>query len=91
VPSWGTKSALFDCPAPPTDKIRRVRTARRILLALATVAVGAMGAATSADAAGRCGTHPWCDTSLPPDQRAALLVEALTPQERIALLAGDHP
>ena len=68
-----------------------MRTARRILLALATVAVGAMGAATSADAAGRCGTHPWCDTSLPPDQRAALLVEALTPQERIALLAGDHP
>lgn len=45
----------------------------------------------SAQASGRCGAHPWCDTSLSPDQRAALLVSALTPDERISLLAGDHP
>src|SRR5438093_7539719 len=31
-----------------------------------------------ADAAGRCGDHPWCDTSLAPDTRAGLLLEQLT-------------
>jgi beta-glucosidase len=46
--------------------------------------------AGSAQAEGRCGTHPWCDTSLSPDRRAARLVSALTPDERITLLAGDH-
>src|SRR5215213_5048580 len=43
-----------------------------------------------ADAApGRCGSHAWCDTSLSPDRRADLLIGALTPAERIGLLAGD--
>jgi beta-glucosidase len=45
----------------------------------------------AADAAGRCGDHPWCDTALSPDKRADLLIAALTPQERIGLLAGDSP
>jgi beta-glucosidase len=44
-----------------------------------------------AEAAGRCGDHPWCDTSLSPAKRAALLLDALTPAERIGLLAGDDP
>ena len=43
----------------------------------------------TADAAGRCGSHPWCDTSLSPSKRADLLIAALTPAERIGLLAGD--
>jgi beta-glucosidase len=43
----------------------------------------------AADAAGRCGSHPWCDTSLSPDKRADLLLHALTPAERIGLLGGD--
>ena len=42
-----------------------------------------------ADAAGRCGDHPWCDTSLAPDTRAGLLLEQLTQDEKISLLAGD--
>ena len=45
--------------------------------------------AAPASAAGRCGHHPWCDTSLSPDARASLLLKALTPSERIALLGGD--
>jgi beta-glucosidase len=44
---------------------------------------------SGASAAGRCGTHPWCETSLSPDRRAALLLDALTPAERIGLLGGD--
>lgn len=61
--------------------------ARRVLLAalLALVALP-----HTADAAGRCGSHPWCDTSLSPDRRAQLLLNALTPDERIELLAGDE-
>jgi beta-glucosidase len=51
----------------------------------------ALVAAVPAQARGRCGAHPWCDTSLSPDRRAALLVGALTPAERVGLLAGDHP
>jgi beta-glucosidase len=45
--------------------------------------------AAPAAAAGRCGDHPWCNTSLNPDQRADLLIQALTPDERIGLLGGD--
>src|SRR5438067_910206 len=48
-----------------------------------------MASAGAANAAGRCGDHPWCDTSLPADTRAGLLLEQLTPDERISLLAGD--
>src|SRR5437773_4422988 len=54
---------------------------RAILLLIASVG--------GADAAGRCGDHPWCDTSLAPDTRAGLLLEQLTQDEKIALLAGD--
>jgi beta-glucosidase len=46
-------------------------------------------AASPAHAAGRCGNHPWCDTSLSPDVRAGLLLDALTQNEKVSLLAGD--
>src|SRR5947199_10503934 len=49
----------------------------------------ALTATGSAGAAGRCGSHPWCDTSLSPDQRAGLLFGALTQDEKISLLGGD--
>jgi beta-glucosidase len=46
---------------------------------------------SSAAASGRCGNHPWCDTSLSPDVRADLLIQALTQDEKVSLLAGDDP
>jgi beta-glucosidase len=61
----------------------------RRLLACALVALGLTIAAAPADAVGRCGSHPWCNASLSPDERAGLLLNALTPDERISLLAGD--
>jgi beta-glucosidase len=44
----------------------------------------------AAHAAGRCGTHPWCDTSLAPEQRAGLLLGAMTMQEKVDFLGGDE-
>jgi beta-glucosidase len=61
---------------------------RGIVVAIALLAAWP---AAQAEAAGRCGSHPWCDTSLLPDKRADLLLAALTPAERIGLLAGDDP
>ena len=55
------------------------------------VVVLAVWPGAAAQAAGRCGTHPWCDTSLSPGKRADLLLDALTPAERIGLLGGDEP
>ena len=63
------------------------RVVRRV--ALVGAVVSALLIPAGADAAGRCGAHPWCDTSLSPDRRGELLVGALTPEERIGLLAGD--
>ncbi|NKZ06215.1 beta-glucosidase family protein [Actinomadura latina] len=59
---------------------------------LALTAVPAPGQARAA--AGRCGDpaqRPWCDTSLTPDARTALLLPELTGDEKIALLASDDP
>ncbi len=53
-----------------------------VLLVLAT--------APAAQAAGRCGDHPWCDTARTPDERAALLSAQLTVQEKLQLLWGDE-
>src|SRR4051794_33096358 len=49
--------------------------------------------APSASAASRCGDpaqRPWCDTAKSPEERAQLLLGALTADEKIDLLAGDE-
>jgi beta-glucosidase len=56
---------------------------------LGLLAAGVMLLPAAAHATGRCGAHPWCDTSLSPDTRAVMLLQALTPQEKVSLLAGD--
>jgi beta-glucosidase len=45
--------------------------------------------AVAATACGDPAVRPWCNTALSPDQRAHLLVAAMTPAERIKLLGGD--
>ncbi|HEY1594064.1 MAG TPA: glycoside hydrolase family 3 C-terminal domain-containing protein [Thermoleophilaceae bacterium] len=57
--------------------------------ALCAWLIAMLFAASPAHAAGRCGDHPWCDTSLSPDARAGLLLDALTQDEKVSLLAGD--
>jgi beta-glucosidase len=56
------------------------------------VLLGALIAATAAApamGAGRCGSHPWCDTTLSPERRATLLLAALTSDEKYSLMNGD--
>lgn len=61
-----------------------------IRLAAVLAACVALALPANAWAAGRCGSHAWCDTSLDADTRAGLLLAALTRDERISLLAGDE-
>lgn len=68
----------------------RQRSAR-LAFALLVMALGAVAFASTASAAGRCGSHPWCDTSLAPEQRTDLLLAALTLEEKLSLMAGDDP
>ena len=58
-------------------------------LAALDAALFVLARPVAASAAGRCGDRPWCDTALTPDQRADLLLKALTPTERASLLGGD--
>jgi beta-glucosidase len=60
-------------------------TLRAAILAI-TLGLAVTG---SASAAGRCGNHPWCDTSLSPDARATLLLKAMTQDEKTAFIGGD--
>ncbi|MCO5326986.1 MAG: glycoside hydrolase family 3 C-terminal domain-containing protein [Solirubrobacterales bacterium] len=60
------------------------------LLAIAAVVVTSLLTAATAGASGPCGDSPWCDSSLSPAKRASLLLSAMTPEQRIGLLAGDH-
>ena len=48
-----------------------------------------LSAAPAGQAAGRCGPHPWCNTALSADDRAALLVSALTRDEKVGMLGGE--
>ncbi|KQV76895.1 hypothetical protein ASC61_18870 [Aeromicrobium sp. Root344] len=69
-------------------------TTRRLLgLAIAAATVSstlALMPVSPAVAAGRCGDHPWCDTSLSPSKRADLLLAQMTLSEKIGMLGGDE-
>src|SRR4051812_29240610 len=75
-------------PAPRRSSPSRFRCVRRGVLGLLAAGVVVL-LPPVAHAAGRCGDHPWCDTALSADARAGLLLQALTPDEKIGLLAGD--
>lgn len=72
-------------PPPPTP-------ARRALaLAIALGLAALLAVVPAAGGGGRCGEHAWCDASLDPDARAALLVAAMTREQKFELMGGDDP
>ncbi len=44
----------------------------------------------AARAEGRCGSHSWCDTTLSPEQRATLLLDAMTQSDNVGVLTGKE-
>jgi beta-glucosidase len=61
-----------------------------IALALLALAASAATPAPAAAATTQCASAgPWCNASLPADQRAQLLLSRLTQSQKISLLGGD--
>ena len=46
-------------------------------------------APAAASAQGRCGQHPWCDTSLSPLTRADMVLAQMTTEDKVEFLGGD--
>ena len=66
----------------------RRRTLLLAAAAWALLAGASMLLAPLAHAEGRCGSHPWCDTSLSPEARARLLLGAMSQSDKIGILTG---
>lgn len=63
----------------------------RAAVVTSALALGFDVAGKASAAAGRCDpAQPWCDPALSPDERAGMLLAALTLDERISLLGGDE-
>jgi beta-glucosidase len=75
-------------------RIRLIAVAATIaaLLSGTGLAISSAAAAptrTGKPAVSRCGSHPWCNTKLSAAKRAHLLLAAMSPSDRIAVLSGD--
>jgi beta-glucosidase len=68
---------------------RFVNTATNVR-ALALAVLGTLAFACSAHAEGRCGEHPWCNTSLSAQERATLLLNAMSQSDKIGVLTGKE-
>lgn len=69
--------------------VRRTLGTVRLGLAFALLLALCLHLPASA-ATNQCGSaRPWCNTKLSPDQRAELLLRALSQSQKISLLAGD--
>jgi beta-glucosidase len=72
------------------DAERRTTRTTRLAAAVAMAAALVLLAPVSAGATDQCGgAGPWCNPALSPDQRAQLLLDALSQSQRISLLAGN--
>jgi beta-glucosidase len=72
-----------------TSRGQRLTHAKRHLLAPLALLV-ALAFAASAHGEGRCGEHPWCNTSLSAQQRATLLLGAMSQSDKIGVLTGKE-
>ena len=66
----------------------RISNRRGGAFAVVASVIASLSATAPSWAAGRCGNHDWCNTSLTPDDRASLLLAVLTQDEKITLLTG---
>jgi beta-glucosidase len=66
-----------------------LRSLIRLPAAMLLAAAMCVGTGATAQAEGRCGTHPWCDTSLSPVTRADMVLAQMTTEEKVDFLGGD--
>jgi beta-glucosidase len=60
-----------------------------LLVSVVCAAIGCLAARPNpAYAEGQCGTYAWCNTALTPDQRAQLLLNAMSESDKIGVLTG---
>jgi beta-glucosidase len=62
------------------------------IVTIVSLAIAAMGSvlASAARAEGRCGEHPWCNNSLSVEERAALLLNAMSQSDKFGVLTGKE-
>ena len=58
-------------------------------IAAAAALVAALAAPAGANADGRCGTHPWCNTSLSSVERTQLMLGAMSLSDKVGILTGQ--
>jgi beta-glucosidase len=72
------------------DHAPRIRAAiQRIAVLAAITASCAIAIAPAAAAEGRCGSYPWCNTSLSPSARAQLMLATMSQSDKVAILTGQ--
>jgi beta-glucosidase len=71
-------------------RTRPIAAVTASVVSAAILAVVPAGAARPATVCGDIARRPWCATSLPADRRAALLLAAMTPDEKADLMGGDE-
>src|SRR5438105_1588686 len=69
------------------DAGQRPRALRIAALASALLAL-ALGLVPAARGEGRCGSHPWCDTSLSAEERAHMVLAAMSQSDKVGVLTG---
>jgi beta-glucosidase len=81
---------VFQAPRRVFSQLYR-RSVRALVVAVLAAGWCALTAALapSARAEGRCGEHPWCNTSLSPTRRADLLLAAMSEWDKIGVLTGQ--
>jgi beta-glucosidase len=57
--------------------------------AIVVAACALLALPATAGAVGRCGSHPWCDTSLSPDARTELMLKAMSVSDKEGILTGQ--
>jgi beta-glucosidase len=68
----------------------RIRSALTLAVLATVLLATASLLAPAAQAEGRCGSHPWCDTSLSPTERATLLMGAMSQSDKVGVLTGQE-
>src|SRR5436305_4898084 len=68
--------------------IRDRAMGRGVIIAAAALALACAAPVAASPACGDPAQRPWCDAALSADQRAQWLLGALTPDEKLSLLAG---